>query len=132
MHPYSCSIMDEDQKIYNYCHSRVRRVIENEFGILSSRWQIFKKPVSATVSNVKKYTLACFALHNYLRLTDNAYYCSAGFVDSENRDGSIKLGGWHNHEYTGSTTHLRPVRESRYSNDVFSMRKSLKRYITSQ
>ena len=84
----------EEKKIYNYRHSRARMVIENAFGILSTRWRIFYKPIKFTLENAENYTVACLALHNYLRQTNNAVYTSVGFVDSESRDGSIKEGEW--------------------------------------
>ena len=60
---------DEEERVYNYRHSKGCRVIENAFGMLTSRWRIFQKSIRATVSNVEKYTMACLAVHNYLRQT---------------------------------------------------------------
>ena len=85
----------DKKKIYNYRHSRARRVIENAFGISSTRWRIFYKPIKSiksTLENAENYTVACLALHNYLRQTENAVYTPDGFIDSESRDGSIKEG----------------------------------------
>ena len=56
--------------IYNYRHSKARRVIENYFGILLARFRILQIPIRASVENVEKYVLAYLALHDYLRLTD--------------------------------------------------------------
>ena len=84
----------EEEKIYNYRHSRARRCIENAFGILSQRWRILLKPIKASVKNVENYTLTCLALHNYLRLTENAKYIPTGFADSEDSDGNIVPGDW--------------------------------------
>ena len=58
--------------IYNYRHSRARRVIENAFGILRARWRIFSQPIKASVQNTEKYVMACLCLHNYLRQTENS------------------------------------------------------------
>lgn len=46
------------------------------------------------MKHVESYTLACIALHNYLRLTKNARYIHAGFVDSEDSDGNLIPGDW--------------------------------------
>ena len=81
----------EEEKIYNCRHSRARRCVENAFGILSQRWRILLKPIKTSVKNVENYTLACLALHNYLRLTENAKYTPTGFADSEDSDGNIVI-----------------------------------------
>ena len=49
----------------------------------------FQKPIRATAENEESFTLACLALHNYLRLVENAYYYPAGFVDSESNISEI-------------------------------------------
>ena len=89
MRPFPGKTEDEEERIYNYRHSRARRVIENCFGILSARFRILQKPIRASVENAEKYVLACLALHNYLRLTDNAHYTPAGFIDSEDKHGNF-------------------------------------------
>ena len=88
MRPFPGAGATEEEKIYNYHHSRARRCIENAFGILSQRWRIFLKPIKASVKNV----LACLALNNYLRLTENAKYIPTGFADFEDSDGNIVPG----------------------------------------
>ena len=45
-------------------------------------------------SNVGKVALATIALHNYLRLTDQASYCLQGYLDSETATGEIIPGHW--------------------------------------
>ena len=84
----------DEKKIYNYKHSRAPRVIENALGILITRWRIFYKPIKSTLENAENYTVACLALHNYLKQTDNAVYRPVGFADSESRDGAIKECKW--------------------------------------
>ena len=84
MHPYPGLNADEEEHVYNYRHSRGCIVIKNAFGILMSYWRIFQKPIRASVSNVEKYTMACPALNNYLRQTENAFYLPSGFIDFEN------------------------------------------------
>ena len=84
----------EEEKIYNYRHSRACRCIGNAFGILSQLRRIFLKPIKASVKNIENYTLACLALQNYWRLIENAKYTPAGFADSEDSDGNIVPGDW--------------------------------------
>ena len=133
MRPYPGKNASEEERIYNYRHSRARRCIENAFGILSARWRIFQKPIRATVSNVEKYTLACLALHNYLRLTDNSHYSPAGFVDSEDKDGHLLPGEWRlsNSVDNGGLRDLPRVRGSRSRQDVLEVRNDLKEFLNS-
>ena len=94
MRPFPGKTADEKERIYNYGHSRARRVIENCFGILSARFLILQKPTRASVESAEKYVLACLALYNYVRLTDNAHYTPAGFTDSEGKHGNFVPGEW--------------------------------------
>ena len=86
--------LTEEQHVFAYKLSMAWCTIENAFRILTAHWHIFHKPIRSSVENAERYTLACLALHNYLRLTDNAMYCPHGFVDSYNSSGNIKDGEW--------------------------------------
>ena len=95
MRPYAgSSSLDEKKSVYNYRHSRARRVIENAFGILLARWRIYNTPIQAKPENVEKIVLATIALHNYLRQTDNTSYCPNGFIDCERSTSEIIPGHW--------------------------------------
>ena len=93
MRPYPGKLA-EQERVFNYHLSRARRVIENCSGILAARWRIFSYPVEASVVNAERYTLACIALHNYLRQTNNPSYCPNSFVDCEDSTGDIREGEW--------------------------------------
>ncbi|XP_057307667.1 uncharacterized protein LOC130645634 [Hydractinia symbiolongicarpus] len=134
MRPYPGSVLtSEEKRIFNYRLSRARRVIENAFGILGTRWRIFHKPIKATVKNVEDYTLACLSLHNYLRQTDNAMYTPQGFLDSESKDEQIKEGEWSSMRKNLTTMfqNLNPIRGSRYSKDALQMRNTITDYVNS-
>ena len=92
MKPYPGRSLDEPRQVYNYRLSRARSTIENSFGILSAWWCIFSVPIHANVETVELITKAAICLHNYLQLTDNAFYMPSGFVDSENADSSLSPG----------------------------------------
>ena len=66
-------MIDKKIKIYNCKLSGLCGVIENSFGILYSRWQIFHKLIKASINNVKSYTIVSMTLHNFLHQTDNGY-----------------------------------------------------------
>ena len=135
MRAFPGPLNSEDVKVYNYRHSRGRRTIENAFGILCSRWRIFQKPIRSTVENAESYVMACLALHNYLRQTDNAFYSPQGFMDSEESSGNVRPGLWRSasesDEGRNCFQRLKKVKGSRYSNDAIHMRENLKKYVNS-
>ena len=94
MWPFPGKTAHNEERIYNYRHSRARRVIKNFFGILSACFRILQKPIRASVQNVEKYILAYLSFHNYLRLTYNEHYTPAGFIDLEDKHGNFVPGEW--------------------------------------
>ena len=136
MCPYPDLNADQEEHVYYYRHSSKCRVIESAFGNLTSHLRIFQKPIRAMVSDVEKYTMACLALHNYLRQTENAFYSPSGFIDSENDYGIIILGSWHSsidgNRLGGDLQNLRLVRGSKYCMDAISLRDYLKEYVNSE
>lgn len=67
MKPYPQSKMTVEERIFNYRLSRMRRISENGFGILVSRWRIFCSPMLLEPGKVKEIVLAALTLHNLLR-----------------------------------------------------------------
>ena len=63
MRPYPRHDLPEDEAVFNYRLLRARRVIENTFGILVTRWRIFKRPIIAKVEK------GCFAYANSVLFT---------------------------------------------------------------
>ncbi|XP_064475602.1 uncharacterized protein LOC135389490 [Ornithodoros turicata] len=82
MRPYPAGCLDRSRRIFNYRLSRARRCIENSFGILASRWRIFRRPLCLYPENVTRVVQACVVLHNYLLTeedpTDPSSYCPPG------------------------------------------------------
>ena len=90
MKPYPGQGIEETQTIFNYRLSRARRVIENAIGILSARWRVFMSPLQTSAKNAETVVKATLCLHNFLRQTNSAAYCPAGFVDRLDDKGRIK------------------------------------------
>ena len=133
MKPYPGKLTEE-QSIFNYRHSRARRVIENAFGILRARWRIFSNSIKASVENVENYVWAAVCLHNYLRLTDNARYTPYGFADSKDSTGNIRDGDWRKVCPAESTCFrkINNIRGSRPNKGTKDMRNALKDYLNSE
>ena len=94
MRPHPGRTLDEGaedvrmkRKVYNYRLSRARRVVENAFGILVTKWRIFRQPIIAKTSTVDDIVRASCVLHNYLRRRDGVSndrrYIDADEVDRD-------------------------------------------------
>ncbi|KAH8009983.1 hypothetical protein HPB51_023438 [Rhipicephalus microplus] len=79
----------------NYRLSRARRLIENAFGIRSSRWRLLRRAFRASETTTENIIRACVVLHNFMlhesphaRLT----YNPPSYVDHEDWQGSCMEG----------------------------------------
>ena len=64
--------LTEEKRIFNYRLSRCRRISKSAFGILSSRWRVFRKPLLLQPRRATSITLAAITLHNWLRSETDA------------------------------------------------------------
>lgn len=71
MRPYPGQFLDEKKSIFNYRLSRSRRIIENTFGILVSRWRIFQHSICLNPEHVDTIIMAAINLHNFLMIENN-------------------------------------------------------------
>ena len=95
MKPYSLRTMTRSQAICNYRISRGRRVVENAFGIMASRFNILLGRMQQSPEVVQKIVQCCVILHNMMRRrypTDNQ---ARG--DQEDGDHNLIPGDWRNH-----------------------------------
>ena len=134
--PYSKSALtSEIKQVFNYRQSRARRVIQNTFGILVSRWRIFRQLIEASPEKVKKYTLAAIALHNYLREADTASYTPSGFINSKDSSGKIKEGSWRGgfqHEGAHAMNVISKIHNSRIKNSILTIRGDWAKYLVTE
>ena len=60
--------MDPEERIFNYRLSRVRRVVENAFGILANRFQVLLTTMQHEPDTLRLILTACLLLHNLMRI----------------------------------------------------------------
>ena len=82
--------------------SRARRIIENAFGIATSRFRIFRKPIIVNTEKVILITRSVVALHNFVMKKcvsqiENYSYCPPSNVDQESPSGVVP-GDWRKEE----------------------------------
>ena len=93
MEPYSQQSLTADKRVYNYSHSRTRRISENLFGILASRWRIFFTTINIEPKHVENLVLSALALHNML--IKNPTYCPGSLAGTVLEDGEVLVGTIH-------------------------------------
>ncbi|XP_073457467.1 alcohol dehydrogenase 1-like isoform X1 [Aquarana catesbeiana] len=67
MRPFPMRTLTPEQRVFNYRLARARRVVENTFGILASRFRLFLTPIHMAEYKLNHIIMACCILHNFLR-----------------------------------------------------------------
>ena len=92
MKPYSRRGMNNEERLFNYRLSRARRVVENAFGILAQRFQVFLSTMQHSPDNIKLIVVACMLLHNLMRTRYPGLQNQQ--LDRENDNRDIVPGAW--------------------------------------
>jgi len=64
--PYPAKNLTRGQRLFNYRFSRARRIVENCFGVQSSRFRVMRSPILQSYETAKKTIQACCVLHNMI------------------------------------------------------------------
>lgn len=73
MRPYPGQFLNEKKSVFNYRLARARRIIENTFGILVSRWRIFQRSICFNPEHIDAIIImAAINLHNFLMIENNS------------------------------------------------------------
>jgi hypothetical protein len=81
--PYPQKGLTYDERIFNYRLSRARRVVENAFGLLASKFRIFHTTITLCPDKVDYIVMACVVLHNLLRRRCGKNYIKPSEIDIE-------------------------------------------------
>ena len=108
MKPYPQQNLTADKRVYNYRHSRARRISENLFGILANRWRIFPTTINLKPKHVENIVLSALALHNML--IRNPAYRSGNLADTLLENGEVLEEEWRDNVATDSFHPLQNAR----------------------
>lgn len=130
MRPYPGKVdYDLEKRIYNYRHSRARRVSENAFGIWVARWRIFSRPIIAKVENIDNIIKASVCLHNFLIKYNKTHYVNSTLADID-RDNTLLPENWG--ASTSLLTNIRHVGTNSYPKSASTIRDEFKKYFNEE
>ena len=134
MKPYPRGHIEEKEKIANCRLSRARRIVENAFGIATSRFRVFRRAICANVETAQKIVKAVLAVHNFLMygrsFSTSCEYCPADFIDSE-VEGTLTNGGWRNNSATQAMLPISQMGSNNYSRSAKETRDNFRDYFCS-
>lgn len=136
MKPFPFQNLSLEERIFNYRLSRTRRIIENVFGIATSRFRIFRRPIIAKVETVASITKAVVVLHNFLMslksTKDKCSYCPSNYVDQDGPTG-ISAGLWRREaSELGGLQPINNMGSNNYSLDARHVRDAYKEYFNAE
>ena len=129
MRPFAGSYLPQEQLIFNYRLSRARRVIENSFGILATRFRIFRRPIIAKVEKAVLITRTACCLHNYLQTNKNDWRVNL-LVDNET-NGVLTPGSWRAEGAATNLTSIGQISSKNSSNTAKEVRQVYTTYFNS-
>ena len=133
MKPYPGKNLSIAQITTNYRISRARRIVENAFGIASSRFRVFRKAINASVKTATEVTKAVVVLHNFLMTGRNFenHYCPIDYVDQE-ENGHIREGSWRREHNNYGLQDIRQMGSNNYARDAKEVRDNFCEYFNSE
>lgn len=127
MKPFRQGLLDLVKKeVFSYRLSRARHIVENVFGILASRFGIFKSPINLKPENIEKVVMGTCALHNFLIDQQCSTYAPVDLMYEESSfDGSVSSSGCNS-----SQSNMIPLnrRGGNIANDAKEVRKQFLNY----
>lgn len=124
--PYSSRDLTRRKRLFNYRLSRARRVSENAFGIMASRFRILLTNIYRTPNRVVEICRAVASLHNFLRKEGGQHYLGIGNVDAEDVNHRIIDGEWRRN--MNALSSLQPSRDRNPTTEAKDNRDQLAEY----
>ena len=134
MKPFPGDHLSTIKRVANYRFCRARRIVENAFGIATSRWRVFRKPICAGVETAISVTKAVVALHNYLmkrRVSEGrSVYFPSTLIDCD-VDGYIRRGAWRNELFNQALLQIGNIGSNNHSIIAKEVRDNFAKYFSS-
>ena len=83
--------LTNERRVFNYRLSRVRSVIKNTFGIMTSRFRVFRTEINLKLERIETVVLSCCVLHNCLGCSCNSYAADVQDESEEQQSGILTL-----------------------------------------
>ena len=97
MKPYAQQNLTTEKRVSNYKHSRGRRILDNLFGTLVSRWRTNQTVMNHQPKALESLMLTTLTLHNILMSSSvQSIYCPAGLADTEDVNRELTHSRWSN------------------------------------
>ena len=115
-------MLTREERIANYRLSRGRRVVENAFGILASRFRVLMTTIELPPDTVRKVILTCVVLHNILRSQYKGQHGAQGPGDDDDLPGaggllSVRAVGGHDRNPANETKRQRDYLKDYFNNE---------------
>ena len=117
LRPYPGRHLPQDKRIFNYRLFRARRISENAFALLATRWRIYQRRLGLHPENLNKVIKATVILHNMLQR------CSRDELPVPPRESDSESASFQN---------IEPQPPRRPSNYAMEVRDKFKEYFSSQ
>ena len=83
MEPFPRKLLPQEKIIFNYRLSQARRIVENAFGILTARFQVFHRSLMVSVENAETIVKGAVVRHNCFREETATRYLTQKAVDNK-------------------------------------------------
>lgn len=115
MRPYPGKNLTKEKRIFNYRLSTARRMVECTFGILTSQWRIYRRPINASLDTAGHIVKATIVLHNFLRQKsfNNDSWFNTSNIEDEIACIEQRAGALQNINNIGSNTNTREASQIR-------------------